>query len=411
MLRSLSTLVFLGLLAIPAAGVAEIVQIDPVLQCTSNQHVDLSGNCACNSSADVMVDFECVPNPLFTIGHLFPDIIIDSCQFLGGCGGGGGSGGDPSPEPEPEEAEECLFADEDGNTQSCEERWNECGSEGFSASKTCEFTFTGGKCNTAPGAMEFPDGSSPTCEIVNQTGTILCTFPNPFQNKPFVGDLGGLMERCTEAWEESGDLPGETRECRNEALEEMGECQNTVVLECALEECGFEPPPATIQAGGPVDDQEPELGLFLRTKVRTRGQTAIGAEAFVRNATKTTCYWHLTADRTLPPEGTLYCQAGDRWEDVGSSRFLMADGDSYLADGACGVATQDGVASGGATFHWKVERDVTGALLDAKMKSVAGHVVGSLDGAHPYYGDCKVTGKAIEERQVPAGLLELVRER
>lgn len=371
--------------------------------CPIGQHVDLGGSCTCTDSREILVDGECAldPNRLFgDIGGIF----VDFCDFLGACDGGGGGGTPPEPEDEEEEADECS-----GEEEQCQSDFGQCAATAFEKSEACGFEAALKQCGGNVGGMVFPGGAKPTCRIISKTGRIFCTFPDSLQNPPFVGEPGGLFGRCLRDWQESGELADEIGQCQTDAVTEMEKCQSDVLLAC---EC-FVPtsapivPTALPVSEGPLD-QEPEHGVFLRAKVRTKGETAIDTEAFVRNATKSTCYWHLV-DGLDVPEGTLYCKAGDAWDQVGASRFLMADGDDYIADGACGIATQDGVASGSATFHWKVERDDSGALQGAKMKSVAGHIVGSLDGAHPYYGDCKVTGKAIEERQVPSGLLELVR--
>jgi len=379
--------------------------------CPDGQHADIGGSCTCTDSREILFNGECAldPNRLFgDIGGIF----VDFCDFLGACDGGGGGGGTP-PEPEPEDEEEEAEGEDECNDddEQCNADHAQCAATAFETSEACGIGAALNRCSGNSSGMVFPGGAKPTCRIISKTGRIFCTFPDSLQNPPFVGEPGGLFGRCLTDWQESGELAGEISQCQTEALTEMEECQDKVLDDC---EC-FVPTsaaivPASLPSSGGSLDQEPEHGVFLRAKVRTKGETAIDAEAFVRNATKSTCYWHLTEGLDAP-EGTLYCEAGGEWDDVGASRFLMADGNQYLADGACGVATQDGVASGSATFLWKVERDADGLLVGARMKSVAGHIVGSLDGAHPYYGDCKVTGKAIEERQVPSSLLELVRER
>jgi hypothetical protein len=383
-----------------AADNGDVIIVEGI--CPSDQHADLGGSCVCNDSTQVVVDFECAPDPGQFFGE-FGDILVDACEFLGICGGGGGGGNPNPPEPDPEGPCSLLEA-------ACNGEYAQCAAEAFEKTERCASDAAFQQCRGGLRGMVFPGGARPDCRVVSKTGRLFCAFPDPLQNAPFVGDLDELLARCIDDWVASGELTDEVGECQRDAALELEQCYSDVLDACSgRKECPDVFPPTTLTQG--TEPGEPEHSIFLLTKVRTRGETAIEAEAFVRNATKNTCYWHLTAKGTQPPEGTLYCKAGEAWDEVGASRFLMADGNDYLADGACGVATQDGVASGSATFHWKVERDESGALLDAKMKSVAGHIVGSLDGEHPYYGDCKVTGKAIEEREVPGGLLELVRER
>lgn len=404
----LATVSFAFSLAAPAGAAdnGDVIVVEG--GCSDGQHADLGGACVCNDSTQIVVDFECTADPGQLFGE-FGDILVDACEFFGICGGGGGGGNPDPPEPDPEpdqeeEEDECAAV-----AAQCQSDFAECAAGAFEDSEGCAFGAALLRCGSGTGGMVFPGGGKPECRLTSKTGRIFCTFPDPLQDPPFVGEPADLFNRCIDDWIDSGELSGEVAECETAAITEMEQCQNDIVQAC---DCSFSPTGAALRASLPAsDNRDPEPGIFLRTKVRTKGETAIDAEAFVRNSTRTTCYWHLTAEGTLPPEGTLYCKAGSEWDAVGASRFLMADGDRYLADGACGVATQDGVASGSATFLWKVERDESGALLDAKVKSVAGHIVGSLDGAHPYYGDCKVTGKAIEEREVPSGLLALVRER
>jgi len=408
MLRIFSSLALCAWLFLPAAGSAadgEVIIIEGT--CVAGQHLDLDGDCICNSSTDIMVDFECVPDPSRFFGQL-TDVFIDFCQFVGHCGGGGGG---PQPEPEPEPGLECTFEDEEGNDLNCLDRWNKCASDAFHASNACPETLAEKECQGPPADMVFPDGSKPECRIVSKTGAILCNFENPGKNPPFVGDLNELFDYCVGAWIRSGQLKDEIQACQKDAITQLDQCQIEVLVECAEAGCeDFEPPLATLaQSQRPGADAPPTHEVFLRTKVRTRGESAIDGEALARNGTRTTCYWHLTSEGTLPPDATLFCKGNEEWENVGTSRFLLADDGNYVADGACGVATDAGMAIGDATYRWKLERAEDGAFLNAKVRSIAGSIEGSLDGAHPYFGDCKVTGKAIEERQVPSGLLELLR--
>ena len=408
MFRSITLLALAGSLLLPIATLAadgEVIVIEG--NCATNQHVGADGKCTCNNSTHMMVDFECVPDPskLFSpIG----DILLDVCEFLGHCtgpGGGGGNGGTPPPEPEAEDGE-CLLENEAGDAKTCAEHWSDCASRAFQMTQACPGIAAGRKCLAdieSPGVV-FPDGSSPTCRVASKTGAVICDFPNPLTNRPFVGDIDQLIHRCIDDWIASGELTEEIQACEQEALDDMLECQFRVEGDCEEAGCDFVPPLATLQSTLP--DDEPEHELFVQARVRTRGDTAIDGERFVRSGARGACYWHLTAVGTLPPEGSLYCKSREQWEEVGASQLLLADGTAYLADGTCGVATADGVATGPARYRWRIERAEDGALLGARVKSVGGHAEGSLEGLHPYSGDCRLSGKSVSERRVPAGLLE-----